>query len=782
MVKRSKKHSYSNLVQNDDYAEKRRRRSSIRQASDNRRTSLANVARDTFRRPGGSTESSVPLMANFEEWMKLVKDNKINQTNSWNFALIDYFHDMAVLKEGDGINFQKASYTLDGCVKIYTSRVDSVASETGKLLSGLADGGKELKNAQNEDNENEEDEEDEEEKKRKQKRRKQRSEATLASSFDQLQVKNLDLELSVDPLFRKMCSDFNEGGAKGLLLNSLAIDNTGRVVFDGQVDQQPEEENDDEKEANDNGFSNRQIESIDLALIKEGFFADLTSVDNLSICPSLPVLQTALTDPGASEFMKEIESGNSHTTINPDNANVNVEFEGAFSGDIADFEDDELSGDVVLDDHNEPELEFGVPDISMHQDDEDEQQNLGLIPGGNDNQDENGIIHDADGQGAMTMLLNNVVGNQDGDIMAYFDETLRKNWAGPEHWRVQRIKNLQNPNSNMGSNNTANNDSSTQTNADREAGENFTSSAEPTKKRADKQVFFIDFLSEENDVDEATLFSEGSASLNMPKTQQKSKTRNLLPDDEHFSSKSLIHLFLKPKAQIFRKSKLSTKTEDEFALPLQDNRADDDDILVDENFFAENQQVEAELPSVDDNMDDGNDANIFGDEHGDDDKLDVSQFNGTALGAGSASQGNLLLGNKKARPEYVNYAKTAKKVNIKLLKDNIWNVLDIPTDEKDVNTIEPATASVEDKTEAESGQDSEAIVEDKQKVVKFTDMVQGLRDYYPPQQLSDLSTSFCFISLLHLANEKGLIIEDNKDNTELTIRKDFTVSNSELSA
>lgn len=782
MVKRSKKHSYSNLVQNDDYAEKRRRRSSIRQASDNRRTSLANVARDTFRRPGGSTESSVPLMANFEEWMKLVKDNKINQTNSWNFALIDYFHDMAVLKEGDGINFQKASYTLDGCVKIYTSRVDSVASETGKLLSGLADGGKELKNAQNEDNENEEDEEDEEEKKRKQKRRKQRSEATLASSFDQLQVKNLDLELSVDPLFRKMCSDFNEGGAKGLLLNSLAIDNTGRVVFDGQVDQQPEEENDDEKEANDNGFSNRQIESIDLALIKEGFFADLTSVDNLSICPSLPVLQTALTDPGASEFMKEIESGNSHTTINPDNANVNVEFEGAFSGDIADFEDDEFSGDVVLDDHNEPELEFGVPDISMHQDDEDEQQNLGLIPGGDDDQDENGTIHDADGQGAMTMLMNNVVGNQDGDIMAYFDETLRKNWAGPEHWRVQRIKNLQNPNSNMGSNNTANNDSSTQTNADREAGENSTSSAEPTKKRADKQVFFIDFLSEENDVDEATLFAEGSASLNMPKTQQKSKTRNLLPDDEHFSSKSLIHLFLKPKAQIFRKSKSSTKTEDEFALPLQENRADDDDILVDENFFAENQQVEAELPSVDDNMDDGNDANIFGDEHGDDDKLDVSQFNGTALGAGSASQGNLLLGNKKARPEYVNYAKTAKKVNIKLLKDNIWNVLDIPTDEKDVNTIEPVTASVDDKTEAESGQDSEAIVEDKQKVVKFTDMVQGLRDYYPPQQLSDLSTSFCFISLLHLANEKGLIIEDNKDNTELTIRKDFTVSNSELSA
>lgn len=46
---------------------------------------------------------------------------------------------MSLLKEGDGVNFQKASCTLDGCVKIYTSRVDSVANETGKLLSGLAE-------------------------------------------------------------------------------------------------------------------------------------------------------------------------------------------------------------------------------------------------------------------------------------------------------------------------------------------------------------------------------------------------------------------------------------------------------------------------------------------------------------------------------------------------------------------------------------------------------------------------------------------------------------------
>ncbi len=100
----------------------------------------------------------VPILANFEEWMKMATDNKINAANSWNFALIDYFHDMSLLKEGDGVNFQKASCTLDGCVKIYTSRVDSVATETGKLLSGLADSGNKKKKGENDEGEESEEE------------------------------------------------------------------------------------------------------------------------------------------------------------------------------------------------------------------------------------------------------------------------------------------------------------------------------------------------------------------------------------------------------------------------------------------------------------------------------------------------------------------------------------------------------------------------------------------------------------------------------------------------
>ena len=85
---------------------------------------------------------------------------------------------MSLLKEGDGVNFQKASCTLDGCVKIYTNRVDSVATETGKLLSGLADSGNKKKrdNAEGEEGEGDgEEEEDEDGNKRPRKKRVSRS-------------------------------------------------------------------------------------------------------------------------------------------------------------------------------------------------------------------------------------------------------------------------------------------------------------------------------------------------------------------------------------------------------------------------------------------------------------------------------------------------------------------------------------------------------------------------------------------------------------------------------
>ena len=141
---------------------------------------------------------------------------------------------MSLLRnDGDNsINFQRASCTLDGCVKIWTSRVDSVGTETGKLLSNLANEGR----IGVDDDDDEDGDGEGGDPSQPKKRKTHRPASTLAKDASQLRNKKLDLEFTVDPLFRKTCADFDEGGAQGLLMNHLSLgvgsDGSLRVVFD----------------------------------------------------------------------------------------------------------------------------------------------------------------------------------------------------------------------------------------------------------------------------------------------------------------------------------------------------------------------------------------------------------------------------------------------------------------------------------------------------------------------------------------------------------------------
>lgn len=48
---------------------------------------------------------------------------------------------------------------------------------------------------------------------------------------------------------------------------------------------------------------------------------------------------------------------------------------------------------------------------------------------------------------------------------------------------------------------------------------------------------------------------------------------------------------------------------------------------------------------------------------------------------------------------------------------------------------------------------------DQQPAQQFSSIISTLRQTYPRDKMSEISTSFCFICLLHLANEEGLGIE-----------------------
>ncbi|KAK1460698.1 barren protein [Colletotrichum cuscutae] len=730
----------------------------------------------------------VPILANFEEWMKMATDNKINANNSWNFALIDYFHDMSLLKEGDGVNFQKASCTLDGCVKIYTSRVDSVATETGKLLSGLADSNNKKKGKEGDEVEGEESEEEVDEDgnvRKKPKRKTQRSsEATLAPNFSSLQLKKFELEFAVDPLFKKTSADFDEGGAKGLLLNHLMIDAQGRIVFDSsdevgdahtsktrKKNEDADDEDDDNTEMQDASVAQEEPEQeenvedveIDLGALGAKFFSDLGRLDELDVCPSLKNFD--LGDPSGSmdiPFLRAPEDwrGDQDKDKNPDSLGDNS---GMFiDGDnAAGFDDDdlglggfELGADVAFGEGGEAWAREAALEPQMRVYD----AGLGEEAGDGDGVE---MMDPDNGDFVVSMSHAKSADKMHEDILGYFDQALQKNWSSAEHWRIRKIKDVNKP-------------------------------VGPARVRKEKEPFEIDFSAPLDQALADVLYTQASSNsaVSMPKKDWKSKSRNLLPDDKHFNSKSLLNLFLKPKARLGRRRILGNRGG------MFGNAGQDRDVPegeMDEAFWA-NQK--APVKSEDEPLPEGDyDANFFQDDalpfagglDDDDDEFadarehlspgaegDVGATEAlgmTALLGGDATT-NVLTGafgttlvtqTRRMRPDYVQFARVAKKVDVRRLKEEIWKGMGLEGLDADSTRLSSPDAPAP--PVEPPAKDTE---------LKFTEVMNGLGSVYPKAMMEDISTSFCFISLLHLANEKGLVIEKTPELTELNIRKDWT--------
>lgn len=74
---------------------------------------------------------------------------------------------------------------------------------------------------------------------------------------------------------------------------------------------------------------------------------------------------------------------------------------------------------------------------------------------------------------------------------------------------------------------------------------------------------------------------------------------------------------------------------------------------------------------------------------------------------------------------------------------------------------------------------SDPLPKNEEPPLKFTSIMNNLQQVYPKQAMADISTSYCFICLLHLANEKGLTLGNEPGLEELSIQKDFTAEISE---
>ncbi|KAJ2178534.1 hypothetical protein GGF45_002808 [Coemansia sp. RSA 551] len=119
---------------------------------------------------------------------------------------------------------------------------------------------------------------------------------------------------------------------------------------------------------------------------------------------------------------------------------------------------------------------------------------------------------------------------------------------------------------------------------------------------------------------------------------------------------------------------------------------------------------------------------------------------------------------KLVKPLHVNYARRAKRVNIRKLKDNIWREMAGGDRRKSqaMDLAQPADMSLD-------GDDDLTALAGNQ---KFSDVISSLKNVYPTEKLEDLSVSFCFICLLHLANERNLRIEGDASLCDLVIAQD----------
>eukprot|EP00741_Cyanophora_paradoxa_P022380 tig00021462_g21606.t1 len=224
----------------------------------------------------------------YDACIRLANENKINAKNSWDLKLIDHMD--AFMGDNDKeVNFQKASCTLDATVKIYSCRVDSVHNEAFKVLSSLSL----AKNPDQAGREKEDGGEGEDAEGgssgASHKRSATRPEDTLESGEDALRGGERDSAFAVDPLFRKMAASFDEGGAKGMLLNALPIGSIGgdvcRVVFDssdvmGGGGAGPEEGAAGEKKPPPAAAAG----SIDISDLAELFAGFAGRLDGLEIC------------------------------------------------------------------------------------------------------------------------------------------------------------------------------------------------------------------------------------------------------------------------------------------------------------------------------------------------------------------------------------------------------------------------------------------------------------------------------------------------------------------
>ncbi|XP_014800951.1 PREDICTED: condensin complex subunit 2 [Calidris pugnax] len=300
---------------------------------------------------------------------------------------------------------------------------------------------------------------------------------------------------------------------------------------------------------------------------------------------------------------------------------------------------------------------------------------------------------------------------------SYFSPRTLSMWAGPDHWR---FKPRHKPDAD---------------------------SEKETKKRNIKKAFEVNF---DEDIDFEAHFRKTKASVTLAKSilENENVKGTTLPADFNYDPSNILQLFLKPAVKLCRTPKTNSPLDHEDEIGEYDYNNPNDT----SNFCPALQAADSD--------DDNEPVQFMG---------QMGEFNLTAHPEGPEL--NRLVGNADittygelnliAEPQKVNkiaiqYAKTAKKMDMRRLKKNMWDLL---TDEQ-----KKEKAAEED---AEKEEDISVVAGEK----VFSSITKELLHRLPSVMAKNLSVPLAFACLLHLANEKNLKLEGTEDLSDVLVKQ-----------
>ena len=742
---------------NNDVLEMSRRRQSSERRSQHTIGEVVHRAVETPVRQRSSSSRRTTIGDNQEEWMKMVRSNRVVAANAFTIPLIDTFYNL-LTEDGFGQYpgiFREAAQSLDGCMTVYKSRVGRVNENTTKLIVSLREGSR-SDDSNDADGADNEDDTGETKKQRKKKRLIDPSdEDSHIVASEKLSIDVKELVTKIDPILLKMSRDFDKRGPESLLQYSVRSNEDGKLILDTEhiddteelphrsrtelpdeqqeqeIDKQaaqlttiPEEDedvennsghitfskprsstiDDDEESADENDMTLNKIPNenineidVDLANVTLSYFAKLNLLDK-EVQPLCSLLATAVETPseGTKDLLiaiREMESAD------PTNYSMYISSDSINDG----LKDGEMEVEQNQFDHDFNNDNFDGIDEQRSFENNDLDLGFGWEQIGS----EAGVNDDIDGND-----------NQDaygGDSNNYFNELDRTPNTSvvniPENgmwYSVDFLKQLD------------------QQKSRNWAGPNFwkvkrlvgtkesKEDAKSNNKRTAKLPTLIDFESQD-EVPLAELFGTKRRSTLFPLRKYTNEQEFLLPIDMSVKAQSFASLVLKPRASIAG-----------VRGPVQG--INDLSMTIDEN----KQQIN--LDKENGTSQGSYDGNVSHPYYGDDDVADnyndndyaTTNFRKASEMFGAAQDGD--------RP----HSRSAKRVDIRLLKNNVWQSIShhIKSEEKEAGLLQ---------------------------------VIMDTQPKYSENKASDLSPALYFISLLHLSNEQGLLLQNTPELNDIHI-------------